>query len=210
MNSRFFFAGLILVAALAGSVFLLKKFSPLGQVAFTSLESKAKGPAGARVEIVEYSDFQCPACQKVQAVLAKILAQYPADVRLIYRHFPLPGHLWSSLAHQAAECAHRAGKFWGYHDRLYAEQSKWSTPANPAETFLQYARDLGLDLDAFGTCLADETIRKIVQDEKLRGEGLKITATPTFFINGRRIVGPVDMEKTGEAAVRRALGLAEQ
>ena len=129
------------------------------------------------------------------------------QIRLAYRHFPLPGHRWSALAHQAAECAHRQGRFWEYHDRLYAEQTQWSLSLDPTETFLRYAGDLGLDLDAFAVCLGDAGVGREILLEKNEGERLKITATPTFFIRRERVVGPRELEMKGEALIRTMLGL---
>lgn len=206
MNARYLMTGIVLVAVVAGGVFWAKKKIPVEDLTRVAPgETKIKGAAHPRVQIVEYSDFQCPACQKAAPMIAKVMQAHSSEVQIVFRHFPLPGHQWSGIAHQAAECANRSGKFWEYHDRLYAEQAVWSKTFNPTENFLEYAKDLGLNLDSFAVCLTDEGVRRDIMHEKARGEGLKIDSTPTFFVNGERLVGPADFEKKAESIIQKAL-----
>ena len=142
MNSRYLLTGIILVAVLTGTVFFVKKNRMPTEISHESSDSKVKGPLDAPIQIVEYSDFQCPAYQKSEEPLHKILDSYPDKIRFVFRHFPLQGHRWSGIAHQAAECSNKFGYFWEYHDRLYAEQAQWSVSPDPTQTFLEYARDL--------------------------------------------------------------------
>lgn len=200
--------GLVLVAAIVGAVFFYQKnygihFGPVK----ASDTTKAKGPANAKITIVGYSDFQCPACQTAEPVISKLVKEYPQDVRFIFRHFPLKMHLWSSLAHQATECANQKGKFWEFHDKLFSTQKEWSNPMNPTERFLAFAKELNLNLDQFATCLSDKKVTDIVQEERRQGEELKIQSTPTFFVNGERLVGPMELQMKGESIIRAALGL---
>ncbi|MCI0596234.1 MAG: thioredoxin domain-containing protein, partial [candidate division Zixibacteria bacterium] len=111
------------------------------------------------------------------------------------------------LAHQAAECAGREGRFWPYHDKLFEGQSLWSGPVNPAETFLRYARDTGLNLDRFAACLTDKNVTAAVARSKGEGNKLQIRSTPTFFVNGQRVVGAVELQNRGEAIIREVLKL---
>ena len=212
MNNRYFAAGVILTALLVGGIFLLKKNRPVvpHKLSAVAASAKIRGPENAPVQIVEYSDFQCPACQRAQSSLNRFLADYEGKIQLVFRHYPLPGHVWAGIAHQAAECANEQGRFWEYHDRLYAEQKKWSGPEMPMETFLRYGRDLGLNLDRFGACFADQNVVKRIQNEKKGGVNLQVNSTPTFFINGERLVGPVDLEMKGENVIRKALGMPEK
>ena len=211
MNIRYLLIGVVLTAGIAGGIFLMKKNQPvMPGVQATVPETKLRGAANAKVQIIEYSDFQCPACQKAEAPIQRVLSTYPNDVQLVFRHFPLPGHLWSGVAHQAAECANEAGRFWDYHDRLYAEQSKWSGTVNPTETFLTYARDMGFNLHKFAACLSDQTITRRIIDEKQKGNSLKVSSTPTFVIQGERLVGPVEFDTKAEVVIRRLLGLPEK
>lgn len=216
---RFLYAGVgILIAAGAVvSVVAVRKISGSdpnkiayrGQTPMRVPEAylKVQGPEQAGITLVEYSDFQCPACQSAEPALKEILAKYPEDVKLIFRHYPLSGHLWSGLAHQAAECALRQRKFWEYHDKLFGTQKDWSGPVQPTETFLKFAKELGLDLDAFAACLADPAVTETVNAEKKMGDDLQVRSTPTLFINGERLVGPVEIKVKAEVMVRKILGL---
>lgn len=207
MNKKFVFTGVILMSVLISGVLLAKKNSTPETVPVESLGPKVRGSAKAPVEIIEYSDFQCPACQRAQKTLHDIEARYPGQIRLVYRHFPLSGHQWSGLAHQAAECAARQNRFWDFQDRLFKDQLLWSTPQSPADAFVRYAQELGLDLDTFGVCLADENVKKQIQDEKQAGLASKVNSTPTFFINGERVVGHVELGIKGDAQIRKILNL---
>lgn len=207
MRKRFVVTGVVLMSVLVSGVLLAKKSSEPVSAARELQGPKIKGPASAPVEIIEYSDFQCPACQRAQAVLHAIEEKYPGQVRFVYRHFPLSGHQWSGIAHQAAECAAGQNRFWEYHDLLFKNQLLWATPQNPADTFIRYAQELGLNLDAFGACLTDEAVKGRIQAEKQSGLDSKVNSTPTFFINGERVVGHVELGIKGEAGIRKILNL---
>ncbi len=207
MKYRYALVGVALAVVLAGGVFLIKKGKPLSAVALQAMDiPKSKGPQNAPVEIIEYSDFQCPACQRAELTIRKILEAHPDKIHFIFRHFPLPGHRWSAIAHQAAECAAQKGKFWEMHDRLYGNQQVWSLSPNAVEFLLQYAGEAGLNIEPFAACLTDPGVSENVLAEKRMGERLQINSTPTFFINKERLVGPIDLEQKGEATVRRILG----
>ncbi|MCM8774806.1 MAG: DsbA family protein [Candidatus Omnitrophica bacterium] len=209
-DRRYLMTGMMLIFFLVTGVLVLKRNQPLAQNANEPRElsnSRGYGPYDAPVQIVEYSDFQCPACKRAQALVEKILEDYPGKIRLNYRHFPLEGHRWSSLAHQAAECAHQAGKFWEYQKRVYGDQAAWSVSISPSDLFFQYAKDLNLDMDAFKTCMVDPEVRRRIMDDKSKGQRLQVKATPTFFINNQRIVGQVELEINGIDLIRQILGL---
>jgi protein-disulfide isomerase len=170
-------------------------------------DEPSRGPVEAPVTLVEYSDFQCPYCSRVGPTLAELKSAYGDKLRIVYRDYPLPFHGQAQSAAEAAQCAHAQGKFWEYHDRLFAEQDKIAEPAQ----LTTVAGAIGLDAAAFKTCLDGGQFRQAVTDEKTEGERLGVTATPTFFINGRLISGalPVDrfkevideeLERTGGAA----------
>jgi protein-disulfide isomerase len=208
MNIRYIVTGIILtIFLIAGVVFLRKTHGVKRHPERILSESKSKGPADAPVQIIEYSDFQCPACRTAIPTIDEILAAYPGRIRFAFHHFPLPGHPFSPLAHQAAECAADRGKFWEYHDRLYSEQPNWTILSNPTEVFLRYAKEGGLDLDAFAQCLTEDRIRRRIFEERAQGESLQVRSTPTFFINGERLVGPVELKIKGEAKIREILGI---
>lgn len=186
---RYLLTGIFLTGFLIGTVFLLR----LGRGKIeTPAENfpRTKGPSGAPIQIMEYSDFQCPSCKEAQPVLSGLLDQYPGKIRLIFQHFPLEAHAWSPLAHRAAECAAEQNRFWPYHDRLYAAQSEWSkSPAAPLEAFLRYAKEEGLALDDFARCLGEGKVDQKIREEKSAGLGVGVRSTPSFFVNGKLAVG---------------------
>ena len=139
------------------------------------------------------------------------MGEFPGKVRIIFRHFPLAGHPWSPLAHRAAECANKAGHFWDYYDRLYNEQQNWSGMANPTQTFFEYAKDYGMNLDQFAQCIVNPETTQIILKERQEGERLKITSTPTFFINGdNRFAGAVELQNKGIEFIRQVLNSSQE
>ena len=188
-KKRYLWTGIILVLVLVGGVFLLRLTQP-GLPSVANDFPRAKGAVNAPIQVIEYSDFQCSACQVTQAPLQEILNRRPGKIRLVFQHFPSDGHPWARLAHQAAECATRQNHFWNYHDRLYQGQPLWSKSLTPPlETFIGYAQEEGLDLDLFGSCLTDPKVDLTIQEEKSAGLGLGVRSTPTFFVNGKLAVG---------------------
>jgi protein-disulfide isomerase len=149
-----------------------------------------RGAAEAPVTLVEFSDFQCPFCKGVQATLAGLLKQYPGKVKLVYRDFPIDAlHPQARRAAEAARCAQDQGKFWEYHDLLFAE-----APKAAPEDLQRYAEQSGLDLAAFERCLSDNVHRAAVQRDLDEGTRLGVTGTPAFFINGRPLSGAQPLE----------------
>ena len=158
------------------------------------VQGPAKGQVDACVTLVEFSDFQCPFCSKVVPNVDKLLAAYPADVRVVFRHNPLdhhcnprvkkPFHKYACGAAVAAVCADHQGAFWPMHDRLFAGQTKLGN-----ESLRGYAKELGLGADELGTCMDSEQAKAVVaEDLKLGGE-IGIRGTPALFLNGRKIPG---------------------
>ena len=145
-----------------------------------------KGPAGAAVTIVEFSDFQCPFCSRVGPTLKRIQEVYGNKVRIVWKNLPLANHKNAEPAARAAMAAFQQGKFWEFHDRLFANQSSLS-----AESYLQYARDLGLDIVRFARDMSEQsaTAAKPIETDKSEANSLGITGTPAFFVNGRYLSG---------------------
>lgn len=143
-----------------------------------------RGPEDAVLEIVEFSDFECPYCAMAMPVVDSLLAAHPEDVRLVFRHFPLPIHEHAARAAQAAIEAERQGAFWAYHDLLYENQ------AELADTdLIGYAEAIGLDAGAFERALAEGAHQQRMHEDMELGTSLAVTGTPTFFVNGFRIQG---------------------
>jgi protein-disulfide isomerase len=147
--------------------------------------SRLRGDPAAPVTIVEFSDFQCPFCARVQPTLQQVLEKYQGRVNLSYRDFPLSTiHPNATKAGEAARCAGEQGKFWEYHDRLFADISKLD-PKSLAE----HARSLGLDGGKFDACLESGKFRPLVERDQQEGAQAGVTGTPGFFINGVALSG---------------------
>ena len=147
-------------------------------------KSPAKGPANAPITIVEFSDFQCPFCSKVNPTIKQIETEYKGKVLFAFKHLPIKFHDKAQLAAEASMAAHEQGKFWEYHDKLFAN------PEGLDRASLErYAAELKLDLKKFTAALdSGKHKAQIDADLKLADES-KTTSTPTFFVNGRRLVG---------------------
>ena len=150
----------------------------------------AKGPKDAPVTIVEFSDFHCPFCRNVVATLKEVLKQYEGRVKWVYRDFPIANlHPQAPRAAEAARCAGEQGKFWEYHDLLFDSQTQTTTA-----DFKGFAEQLKLDPKSFGQCLDSAKHQAAVEADIQDGARLGVTGTPTFFINGRMLVGAQPME----------------
>ena len=148
-----------------------------------------KGPSNAPVQIIEFSDFECPFCFRANPTVAQVMSTYGDRVRLVYRHLPLPNHPNARPAAEAAACANDQGRFWEYHDRLFANQSKLSTP-----DLKQHAADLGLDTAKFNACVDSRRFQKDVDADMDAAQLLGVSGTPHFFINGRALSGAQPFE----------------
>jgi protein-disulfide isomerase len=147
------------------------------------------GPQDAKVTIVEFSDFQCPFCSRAATVAQKIKEKHGDKVRFVFRQFPLSFHPNAHEAAQASLAAHEQGKFWEYHDKLFANQQKLDRAS-----LEQYAKELGLDLAKFKKALDDKTYASTVDAELKLGEEVAVDGTPTMFLNGARVPNPTDFE----------------
>jgi len=150
----------------------------------------SRGPADAPVVIVAFSDYQCPFCKRVEPTIDAVMAKYPTQVRLVFRHLPLDGlHPQARPAALAAVCAESQGKFWEYHTLLFANQQ-----ALGSEDLDKYAATAGLDVPAFKTCLQSPETAQRVQNDAEAARAAGITGTPAFFINGLLISGARPIE----------------
>ena len=157
------------------------------------------GKSNARVEVVEFGDFQCPICRSMVPVLKRLQAEHREDVRLVWKDFPLDGHPDARPAAQAARCAAEQGHFWEYHDKLFANQQSLGS-----RRLKEYAKQVRLDLPAFSACLDKAAHGGDVQLAIEQAAAHGVAATPTVFINGRLIVGAVPYE-TYDRVVREEL-----
>ena len=141
-----------------------------------------KGPKDAPVSLVEFGDFECPACQTFHPIVNYILENHTNELKFAYRHFPLPQHKYARKAAEASQIAGESGKFWEYYDMLYKQQ------ALSEEDLIKYAKALGLDEDKFTSDLRKGTFASIVNSDVKDGSKLGINSTPTFYLNGKKMV----------------------
>lgn len=140
------------------------------------------GPAGAPVTMVEFGDFECPFCKRAEDTVKQLRTKYGDRIKLVYMDFPLPNHPHALDAAKAARCAGEQGKFWQYHDQLFADQSKLAPPDLKTD-----AKKLGLDAAQFDACLDQAKYEADVQRDIAEGKRLGVDRTPTFYIDGRMI-----------------------
>jgi protein-disulfide isomerase len=152
------------------------------------------GPKAAKVTIVEWSDFECPFCSRVMPTLTKIKETYGKDVRVVFRHQPLPFHPNAKPAAEASMAAHEQGKFWEMHDKLFANQK-----ALDRASLEKYAQELKLDMGKFKAAMDSGKYRKLVEEDAAAGSAVGANGTPTFFINGRQFVGAQPFENFKQA-----------
>lgn len=152
----------------------------------------------AKVTVVEFSDFQCPACKAAEPVVAEILNKYKDKIRFVYRNYPLPSHEFGQIAAQAAEAANLQNKFWEYHDKLFEK-----SPDLKKENLLTIAKDLGLDLDKFNKDLDSDAVKQKVADDQADGNRAGVNATPTFYINGTQFTGVLPLTQFQQEIEKR-------
>lgn len=150
----------------------------------------SKGPADARVVVVEFADFECPSCRMLHNALRQIVPRYP-QVRFVFKDYPLEQiHPWALTAHTAGRCAlaQSSDGFWKLHDLIYDNQEA-ITPSNVWQTMLDFAGRAGLDVALLRACMTSEAPKQALAASVAEGQALRVANTPTVFVNGRRIVG---------------------
>lgn len=157
-----------------------------------------KGSETAKVVVTEFSDFQCPACQAALPVVNQVIDTYGDRIKFVYTNFPLPSHQNSDEAARASECAFDQGKFWELHDILFATQDEWGTLSNPKDKLTEYASQASLDTALFGTCYDSTDAKDRVDQDKREATAARVNSTPTFIINGEKIVGAQPFSKFQE------------
>lgn len=193
----------ILLVALTALTACGESDAPAKACAVAVGDSPVRGSDEAWVTIVEFADFECPACAKAAATLDLLAAEYATDVRLAFKHFPVPAHSRALPAALAAECAGEQGRFWEMYALLFDRR-----PALSDAELASYAAELGLDGQAFAVCRASSAPRaRITRDQQL-GISLRIAFLPALFINDTRLYGawPLDdLRREVEAARAKAL-----
>jgi protein-disulfide isomerase len=145
--------------------------------------------AHSKVTLVEFGDFQCPACGAEYPIVTQLLQTYNGKINFVFRNFPLPQHQNAQQAAEAAEAAGAQGKFFDMYNMLYTNQNTWADTTNAMDYFTQYAKALHLNMDQFTSDVKSNKYQKKIQQDINDGYAVGVNATPTFFLNGVAIEG---------------------
>ena len=175
------YIAIVVVIIIVGAVYFLS-----GRPSYTPNEYKGnyKGSMDANVTMVEYSDFQCQYCGAAYPTVKQIVEKYGDSIKFQYRHFPLPAHANAQKAAEASECAADQGKFWDLHDKMFDNQQRLDVGS-----LKSYASSLGFNTTSFNACLDSGVMASRVSFDKGEGQSAGVSGTPTFFINGKKLVG---------------------
>lgn len=193
MKSAIVWSAVVLI--IIGAVFGIAKLAKApsdgqsGSIPEVSAQDQTRGPKDAKVVLVEYSDFQCPACGAFFPHVEELDKELGGKLLFVYRHFPLPQHKNAEITAYAAEVAGRQGKFWEMYRLIFENQNEWSESGGAEEFLGKYAESLGLNLDQFKKDLDSSDIRDKVSADARGGMHAGINSTPTFYLNGKKLSG---------------------
>ena len=156
--------------------------------------STATGTYNYKVTMVEFGDYQCPACRFVEPEIKKLIDEYKDKVKLVYRHYPLPQHKNAVIAAQAAEAAGEQAKFWEMHAKMYETQDKWKDIENPIDFYVGLAKEFALDTTKFKASVESGKFKDIIDQDRRDADDFAISATPTLYINGEKYAGSMSYE----------------
>jgi protein-disulfide isomerase len=203
-NETKFFIGIIGVSLLILTVAVIlfsQPPKPIDRAVLIPPDATATGSAQAKVNLVEFSDYQCPSCKLFAPVVKELTDKYKDKLYFVYRDYPLPQHEFARSAAQAAHAAELQGKFWEMHDLLFRYQDDLS----PAK-LVDYANLLKLDINKFNLDSTSSAISSKIEKSLTDGNNIKISETPTFFLNGVKmtILSQDEFKKTIEQAIKEA------
>lgn len=190
MSNRFFVTVLVLIAVLAGVFTLTKhKNSPTANNATASQPtSHTEGSTKSGVVLIEYGDYQCPACGQYYPIVKQVFDKYKDQITFQFRNFPLVQiHQNAFAGARAAEAADKQGKYWEMHDILYENQQTWGAAGNPTSYFVSYAQQLGLNTTQFQTDMQSSEVSSRINADITEAQKVGANATPTFVLDGKKL-----------------------
>ncbi len=191
MSKRFMLVLAVIVLAFIGlSITSKKKAAAPTNSSSTSNQptNHVTGLGKKNVTLIEYGDYQCPACGAYYPVVKKLVDKYQSDIFFQFRNFPLSSiHPNAFAGARAAEAAGKQNKYWEMHDKLYEEQKTWSAANNSKSYFEQYAQDLGLDVAKFTTDFSSDDVNNSINSDITAGNAIGANSTPTFVLEGKKI-----------------------
>ncbi len=191
MNKQFFAVIIVVILGLVGILAITsnkKDTANNGSTSSGQLSSHVVGPAESKVTLIEYGDFQCPACKSYYPLVKELKTTYADKVTFQFRNYPLVQiHPNAFVGSRAAEAAGKQGKFFEMHDLLYENQDTWAPTQNPTSFFEQYAQQLGLNVDQFKADMNSAAVADTINADVKAGQALGANSTPTFVLNGKKI-----------------------
>lgn len=190
MDKKFLIVLGVAILALGGIFFVSSQKTKAPSVSSTaSVTNHSRGnTTNAKVEVIEYADFQCPACGQFHPLVTAVQQKYNDTVKFTFRHFPLDSiHKNARAGARAAEAAGKQGKFFEMHDLIYQNQAVWENSSDPLTIFSGYAQQLGLDVNTFKIYYASEEANASINADLQEGQNKGVNGTPTFFINGKQM-----------------------
>jgi len=190
------------IVLIAGGVFLMTRGAPSTKKAISSeilvpaneyvtggVENGTYLPASssAKVTLVEFGDYQCPACIEYHPFVKRLLAEFPGKVNYVFRNFPLSQHANAPISAYAAEAAGLQGKYWQMHDKIYESTGEWVESGDAKSILIGYAASMGLDVKKFTADIDSNDVKDKVRSDTNDGNLVKLDATPTFYLNGIKI-----------------------
>ncbi len=178
-----------------------------------STTDKSYGNIDSEIELVEYGDFQCPACKSVYPLIKEVKEEYKNDVHFAYRHYPLPRiHPNAEVAAYASEASANQGKFWEMHDLLFENQSDWNelSEEEARNKMIDYARELELDIEQFEVDIDSSEVKDVVKKDQKSGDKAKVAGTPSFFLNGKVVDNISDIRDHLDEALNLNSALEDQ
>ena len=161
----------------------------------SSLSNNVTGKNSKKVTLVEYGDFQCPACGQYHPIIKQLVTDYQNDIQFQFLNFPLQQiHPNARAAARAAEAAAKQNKYWEMHDLLYEQQSSWETSSSTKTIFEGFAKQLGLNVQQFSTDFASSAVNSTINADYEEGNKLGVSGTPTFFLQGKKIENPQTLD----------------
>lgn len=141
----------------------------------------------ATTTLVEFGDYECPACAVYSPMVKQLLSDFSGKITYVFRNYPLPQHKNALISSYAVEAAGLQGKYWQMHEKMFATQEAWSGLKDPKSTFIEYAKELGLDVNQFTKDIDSDLVKSIVQSDESDGNAIALTETPSFYLNDLKL-----------------------
>lgn len=198
MKSRFSLILIACVVIFGGVLFFSKKDATAptdGNGDTVQPSNHVRGEGAKKVTLTEYGDFQCPACASYYPIVEQVYEKYKADITFQFRSFPLRQiHPNAVLAHRYAEAASNQNKFWEMYSLMYQNQDSWSSLGDASSVFKSFGQSLNLDMAKLDADVKSTATNAVVNADETEGKKLGVSSTPTFFIDGKKIENPRDLE----------------